>query len=80
MPQAELGAFNFSDFNNVAILRYKGAECEEPDQEPWVDVPKSKLPLVETNLHVSCASLFLISSSTRLTLLTIQPLVATPVV
>jgi hypothetical protein len=51
------GNFNFNNFTNVAILKYKGAECDEPSEDPWVDAPVSKLPLVETNLHVSCASL-----------------------
>ena len=57
MPDAETGLFNFSDFNNLAVLQYEGAECDEPYQDPTVDVPTSKLPLVETNLHVSFAFL-----------------------
>ena len=51
------GAYNYSDFNNVAILRYQGAACEEPSKYPWEDAPQSYLPLIETNLHVSCAFL-----------------------
>ncbi|KAI0276850.1 laccase [Russula aff. rugulosa BPL654] len=58
LPDAETGLFNFSDFNNLAVLQYEGAECDEPYQDPTVDVPTSKLPLVETNLHVSFAFLF----------------------
>ena len=65
LPDADLKLFNFSQSNNVAILRYKGAECEDPKEDPSVNVPALKLPLVETNLHVSCASL--ISSLTGLT-------------
>ncbi|KAI0281106.1 Cupredoxin [Russula aff. rugulosa BPL654] len=48
---AETPLSNFSDFNNVAILHYEAAECDEPSQKPWVDVPRNCLPLVETNLH-----------------------------
>jgi hypothetical protein len=51
---------------NVAILKYKGAECEEPSKDPWVNVPVSKLPLVETNLHVSCACLDLLIDSVNM--------------
>jgi len=42
---------DFSDFNNVAILRYDEADCENPTNDPNVGVPVSTLPLVETNLH-----------------------------
>ncbi|KAH9008346.1 laccase [Lactarius deliciosus] len=42
---------NFSDFNNLAILRYTGAAHANPTVDPTVNVPVSKLPLVETNLH-----------------------------
>ncbi|KAH9008534.1 laccase 3, partial [Lactarius hengduanensis] len=42
---------NFSDFNNLAILRYAGASHANPTDDPTVNVPVSKLPLVETNLH-----------------------------
>ncbi|KAF8493485.1 laccase [Russula emetica] len=51
LPDADTGLFNFSDFNNVAVLQYEGAEGDEPSQDPWVNVPKNYLPLVETNLH-----------------------------
>jgi iron transport multicopper oxidase len=44
---------NFSEFNNVAILRYEGAPNENPSNDSNVGVPVSQLPLVETNLHVS---------------------------
>ncbi|KAH9038745.1 laccase [Lactarius pseudohatsudake] len=42
---------NFSDFNNLAILRYAGASHANPTDDPTVNVPVSKLPLVETHLH-----------------------------
>ncbi len=44
---------NFSGFNNVAVFRYKGAPDAFPTVAPDVDVPVSKKPLVETDLHVS---------------------------
>ncbi len=80
LPDVDSGLFNFSNFTNVAVLHYEGAECDEPQQEPWVNVPKNSLPLVETNLHVSRAFLSLIFSSTTLTSFTVQPLNPTPVV
>ena len=61
LPDVQNGRSNFSDFNNVAVLHYEKAHCDEPSKEPWVDVPKSVLPLVETNLHVSHAFLSLTS-------------------
>jgi iron transport multicopper oxidase len=42
---------NFSDSNNVAILRYEGAPIQDPTSDANVGVPTSQLPLVETNLH-----------------------------
>ncbi|KAI0281105.1 laccase [Russula aff. rugulosa BPL654] len=48
---AETALFNFSGFSYVAVLHYEAAECDEPSQKPWIDVPKNYLPLVETNLH-----------------------------
>jgi hypothetical protein len=63
----------------VAVLHYEGAENGNPSEDPSVNVSQSKLPLVETNLHVSYASLISESSSTRLTF-SVQPLVPTPVV
>ncbi|KAH9057167.1 laccase [Lactarius vividus] len=41
---------NFSEFNNLAILRYAKAPLANPTVDPTVPVV-SKLPLVETNLH-----------------------------
>jgi hypothetical protein len=43
---------NFSDFTNLAILRYAGAPDGNPKVDPTVNIT-SKTPLVETNLHVS---------------------------
>lgn len=43
---------NFSDLNNLAVLRYAGAAHANPTVDPTVNVPVSQLPLVETNLHV----------------------------
>ena len=43
---------NYSDFMNVAILRYDGAADEDPTADPSTDVPTSSAPLVETDLHV----------------------------
>ncbi|KAH8993137.1 laccase [Lactarius akahatsu] len=51
LPQAAGRSLNFSNFNNVAILRYKGAHIENPTNDSAVNVPTSQLPLVETNLH-----------------------------
>ena len=45
-------ARNFSELNNLAVLRYAGAAKANPTDDPTVNVPVSKLPLVETNLHV----------------------------
>jgi hypothetical protein len=44
---------NFSDSNNLAILRYAGAPNQNPTVDPTVNVPVSQNPLVETDLHVS---------------------------
>ena len=44
---------NFTDLNNLAILRYSGAPDANPTEDPTVNIPVSILPLVETNLHVS---------------------------
>jgi hypothetical protein len=54
---------NFSDFNNLAIFRYAGAPDANPTVDPTVNIT-SKLPLVETNLHVSF--IFPLSLFTRL--------------
>jgi iron transport multicopper oxidase len=42
---------NFTDLNNLAILNYAGVPAANPTVDPTVNVPVSKLPLVETNLH-----------------------------
>ncbi|KAI9450837.1 laccase [Lactarius psammicola] len=42
---------DFSNLNNLAILRYAGAPAANPTVDPTVNVPVSTLPLVETNLH-----------------------------
>jgi len=53
LPQPEqVGAFNFSDYNNVAVLRYQGAPNHLPP-DPSHNVPVLTNPLIETNLHVS---------------------------
>jgi len=44
---------NFSDFTNLAVLRYAGASDGNPTADPTVNIPVSQIPLVETNLHVS---------------------------
>ncbi len=52
LPNPELvGAFNFSEFNNVAVFRYRGAPDHFPP-DPSQNVPVIKNPLIETNLHV----------------------------
>lgn len=52
LPQNSIRTFNFSEFNNVAVLHYEGAPDAFPAVDPDVNVPILKLPLVETNLHV----------------------------
>jgi len=44
---------NFSNLNNLAILRYSGAPEGNPPQDPTVDIPVSQRPLVENSLRVS---------------------------
>ncbi|KAI9435549.1 laccase [Lactarius indigo] len=51
LPKAAGRSLNFSNFNNVAILRYQGANNTNPSNDSAVNVPTSQLPLVETNLH-----------------------------
>ncbi|KAI0294048.1 laccase 3 [Multifurca ochricompacta] len=41
----------YAGFTNVAILRYVGAIPQNPSSDPNVNIPRSFLPLVETNLH-----------------------------
>lgn len=53
LPHVSTRTLDFSDFSNVAILRYSGAPIANPPSDPNVNVPMSQLPLVETNLHVS---------------------------
>jgi hypothetical protein len=52
LPSPELGVFNFDDYNNVAVLRYRGAPNQFPP-DPSQNVPVIHNPLIETNLHVS---------------------------
>lgn len=52
LPQNVIRTFNFSDFNNLAVLHYDGAPDAIPAADPTVNIPVSQLPLVETNLHV----------------------------
>ncbi|KAH9963714.1 laccase [Lactifluus volemus] len=42
---------SFADSTNVAILRYTDAPLTDPTNDPNVNIPKSKLPLKETDLH-----------------------------
>ena len=44
---------DFSNLNNLAVLRYAGAPKQNPAGNPNVNVPVSVLPLNETGLHVS---------------------------
>ena len=44
---------NYSNLNNLAVLRYAGASSENPTSDPAVNIPVSQTPLVETDLHVS---------------------------
>ncbi|KAF8272718.1 multicopper oxidase-domain-containing protein [Lactarius quietus] len=43
---------NFSNLNNLAVLRYAGAAQAYPPCDPTVNISVSQMPLVETNLHV----------------------------
>jgi len=66
LPQNSIRTFNFSDVNNLAVLRYEGAPDANPTADPTVNIPVSQLPLVETNLHVRCVLyVFLIPLLTR---------------
>jgi iron transport multicopper oxidase len=42
---------DFSNFTNLAILRYDGADDENPTPDPTTNIPTSSSPLVENNLH-----------------------------
>ena len=52
---------NYSNLNNLAILRYAGAPKRDPPQDPTVNTPVSQRPLLETNLHVSFSYGFLLT-------------------
>ncbi|KAI9459879.1 laccase [Lactarius psammicola] len=51
LPRVAGRILDFSNFTNVAILRYDGAPRQNPSNDSAVNVPTSQLPLVETNLH-----------------------------
>jgi hypothetical protein len=76
----ELGPANFSDFNNVAVLHYEQAPNTNPPEDPSVNIPVSKLPLVETNLHVSRKVSLSDLLIDEVNFLTVQPLTPSPVV
>ncbi|KAI0246641.1 laccase T2 copper depleted [Lactifluus subvellereus] len=44
---------NYTGFTNLAILHYRGAPIQDPTKmnDPTVNIPKSVLPLKETDLH-----------------------------
>ncbi|KAH9170110.1 laccase C [Lactarius sanguifluus] len=42
---------DYSDFMNLAILRYDGAADANPTADPTTSIPTSSSPLVENNLH-----------------------------
>jgi len=66
LPINSIKTFNFSDFNNLAILHYDGAPWADPAADPTVNIPVSQLPLIETDLHVRCVLyVFLIPLLTR---------------
>jgi hypothetical protein len=44
---------DYRNVTNVAILRYDGAPVVDPANDPNMNIPMSKLPLNETDLHVS---------------------------
>jgi hypothetical protein len=81
LPQNSIRTFNFSEFNNVAVLNYEGAPDANPAVDPDVNPPMLNLPLFETNLHVRFSRFVrLIYPLTRLIYSYVQPLVPTPVV
>ena len=64
----------------MAVLHYEEAPNTNPPEDPSVNIPVSKLPLVETNLHVSrkvSLSGLLID---EVNFFTVQPLTPSPVV
>ncbi|KAI9431522.1 laccase C [Lactarius indigo] len=42
---------DFSNFTNLAILRYDGADDANPTADPTTNIPTSSAPLAEYNLH-----------------------------
>ena len=66
LPSVTGRNFNYSDLNNLAVLHYAGASSGNPTSDPTVNIPVSRSPLVETNLHVSL--LHELVRATRLTL------------
>ena len=52
-----VGIESYTGFANLAILRYLGALPQNPKNNPTVNIPKSVLPLKETDLHVGYTSL-----------------------
>ncbi len=56
LPQsALLPDADYNGLTNLAILRYLGALPINPLRNPTTNIPVSALPLVETDLHVSCS-------------------------
>jgi hypothetical protein len=47
-----LGTQGFAGGTNLAILRYAGAPVRDPTPDPTINIPQSRLPLKETDLHV----------------------------
>ena len=47
-----LGNQGFAGGTNLAILRYAGASAGDPTPDPTINIPQSRLPLKETDLHV----------------------------
>ncbi|KAI0246637.1 laccase T2 copper depleted [Lactifluus subvellereus] len=46
-----IGNQNYTNFTNLAILRYALAPIRNPSDDPTSDIPTSVLPLKETDLH-----------------------------
>ena len=49
---SNLGNQGFAGGTNLAILRYAGASARDPTPDPTINIPQSRLPLKETDLHV----------------------------
>jgi hypothetical protein len=58
---------SFTDFTNLAILRYVGASPQSPSNDPTVNIPMSMLPLNEKDLHVCYMYLFFPYEANNLT-------------